>query len=125
MAGSNYTCSVTASNAVSNTTSQCSHYTHRYKLLAYHHWISVYSLISISTGIPSIPVVSVSVGGQVRLQVTTAYAGVVAGDNSLHFNVSVYNTTSSGPKLLYQISLYPLRSDFLGTSVLLNHNLSL
>ena len=66
-----------------------------------------------------------SVGGQVRLQVTTAYTGVVAGDNSLHFNVSVYNTTSSGPKLLYQISLYPLRSDFLGTSVSLNHNLSL
>ena len=66
-----------------------------------------------------------SVGGQVRLQVTTAYAGVVAGDNSLHFNVSVYNTTSSGPKLLYQISLYPSSSEFLGAAVLLNRNLSL
>ena len=62
---------------------------------------------------------------QVRLQITTAYAGVVAGDNSSHFNLSVYNTTSNGPKLLYQISLYPLRREFLGASVLLSRNLSL
>ena len=124
MAGNSYTCSMTATNAVANTTSDTNTViTLTGKLLAYHHWISVCFLTFISTGIPSIPVVSVSVGGQVRLQVTTAYAGVVAGDNSLHFNVSVYNTTSSGPKLLYQISLYPSRNNFLGTAVLLSHDL--
>lgn len=45
-------------------------------------------------GIPSTPqasVLSVSVNGQVRIQITTAYAGVFAKDKSLHFNVSVYN----------------------------------
>ena len=71
MAGSSYTCSVTASNAVGNSTSDTNTViTLTGKLLAYHHWISVYSLTSISTGIPSIPVVSVYVGGQVKLQVT-------------------------------------------------------
>ena len=74
-------------------------------------------------GIPSIPIVSVTVGRQMRLQVTIAYTGVVAEDNSIHFNASIYNTTSSGPKLLYQISLYPSRSNFLGTAVLLSHDL--
>ena len=43
MAGSSYTCSVTASNAVGNTTSDTNTViTLTGKLLAYHHWISVY-----------------------------------------------------------------------------------
>jgi len=64
----------------------------------------------------------VSTGEQVRVQVTTAYAGVTAGNNSLHFNVSVYNNTRG---FLYLISLNVPGSAFLGTSVSLSHALSL
>ena len=67
---------------------------------------------------------SVSVNGQVRIQITTAYAGVFAGDNSLHFNVSVYNGILDGRQFLYKISLYPSENNFL-TSISLSHDLSL
>ena len=63
-----------------------------------------------------------STGEQVRVQVTTAYAGVTAGDNSLHFNVSVYNNTRG---FLYLISLNVPGSAFLGASVSLSRELSL
>lgn len=86
-------------------------------------YIYIYILFYIHAGIPSIPIVSVSVDGQVRLQITTAYAGVVAGDNSLHFNVSVYNITSSGPNFQHWITLYSLEQNFVGLSVLLSHDL--
>ena len=59
---------------------------------------------------------------QVRIQISTAYAGVTVGDNSFHFNVSVYNDTRV---LLYLISLNVPASGFLGTSVSLSHELSL
>ena len=60
--------------------------------------------------------------GQVWLQISTAYAGVTAGDNSLHFNVSIYNNTRG---FLYFISLNVTESNFLGTSVSLSHELFL
>ena len=74
------------------------------------------------SGRPSTPQISVSTDGQVRLQISSAYAGVTAGDNSFHFNVSVYNNTRG---FLYYISLNVSGSDFLGTSVSLNHELFL
>ena len=77
-----------------------------------------------STGIPSTPQISVSsnTGLMVRLLITTAYAGVPAGDNSLHINISVYNTTIG---LLYQTGLDSSLINFLGTSASLSHELSL
>jgi len=58
----------------------------------------------------------------VRLLITTAYTGVPAGDTSLHFNISVYNTTRD---FLYQISLNSSLIRFFGTTASLNHELSL
>ena len=77
-----------------------------------------------STGIPSTPQISVSsnTGLMVRLLITTAYTGVPAGDNSLHINISVYNTTIG---LLYQTRLDSSLINFLGTSASLSHELSL
>ena len=63
-----------------------------------------------------------STDGQVRLQISTANAGVTAGDDSLRFSVSVYNNTRG---FLYLISLNVSGSGFLGTSVSLSHELSL
>ena len=74
------------------------------------------------SGRPSTPQISVSTDGQVRLQISSAYAGVTAGDNSFHFNVSVYNNTRG---FLYLMSLNVPESGFLGTSVSLSHELSL
>ena len=58
----------------------------------------------------------------VRLQFTVAFAGVEAGENSLYFNVSVYNITSNH---LQYISLFPMRNNFLGFSVIISHNFTL
>ena len=74
------------------------------------------------SGRPSTPQISLSTDGQARLQISTAYAGVIAGDNSLHFNVSVYNNSRG---FLYLISLNVPGSSFLGTSASLSHELLL
>ena len=58
----------------------------------------------------------------VRLLITTAYTGVPAGDNSLHINISVYNTTRG---LFYQTRLDSSQINFLGTTASLSHELSL
>ena len=62
---------------------------------------------------------SSSTGLMVRLLITTAYTGVPAGDNSLHINISVYNTTRG---LLHQTRLDSSQINFLGS---LSHEQSL
>ena len=121
-AGNNYTCTVTASNALGSTTSD----TNTVIALTGKQimCIIIGAFHDLSVGIPSTPqLISVSSTGlMVRLLITTAYTGVPAGDNSLHINISVYNNTRG---LLYRISLNLSPINFLGVSASLSHELSL
>ena len=111
-AGSNYTCTVTASNALGNTTSD----TNAVIALTGQNYPCAYKITVLFyfTGIPSTPQISVSssTGLMVRLLITTAYTGVPAGDNSLHINISFYNTTRG---LLHQTRLDSSQINFLGS----------
>ena len=120
-AGNNYTCTVTASNALGSTTSDTN------TVIALtgkqiNMRIVIYWSISLSFCRYPIHSTVSSTGLMVRLLITTAYTGVPAGDNSLRINISVYNNTIG---LLYRISLNLSPTNFLGVSLSLSHELSL